>query len=300
MRRLDLNLMQALDALLQTRSVSIAAKQLGVGQPAMSASLARLRALLDDPLLVRGPRGLEPTTRALGLQQQLRAALGTLRDLVATPVGFDPATSDRTFWISGGDYVGMVVLPHLLAALEREAPGVRIRLRYVEKDRLIGCLDDDTLDLAFAVIDTPPARIRSEVALEEDFVLAVRTNHPLLAETVTAERFAAARHLLFTERGDETGAVDQALASIGLSRTVAATVPLVSLVSHILLATDLVVTIGRRAADRITRDGAIACAPLPFAIERWQMQLLSARRRDSDPGLRWLRERCLTLAGGAA
>ncbi|GII98866.1 LysR family transcriptional regulator [Sediminihabitans luteus] len=124
---LDLNLLVALDALLQNRSVTRAAAQMGLSQPALSASLARLRRHFDDPLLSRRGNEYHLTPLALLLRDRARTVLaGVERVFAAEPV-FDPATSTREFTVVASDYSVATLGPPLAALLEREAPGVRLR-----------------------------------------------------------------------------------------------------------------------------------------------------------------------------
>src|SRR5215471_14792467 len=117
---LNLNLLPVLDALLAERNVSRAGARLGLSQPAVSNALAQLRAILGDPLLVRGPRGMVPTERALALAGPLRGALAALERGLDPPRAFDAATAERSFTIVTSDFVAFVMLPRLLARLSRE------------------------------------------------------------------------------------------------------------------------------------------------------------------------------------
>lgn len=279
MKRYDLNLLAALDALLRETSVSGAARRLGIGQPAMSAALARLRVLFDDPLLVRTPRGMEATPRAKALAVPLRQTLSELRSLVEPPGAFDPATTQRTFRFSGGDYAGMTVLPPLIEDLQRTASRINIRFRYVEKDSVPQLLDRDELDLALSVVGTLPPRFRTEPLIKESFVCAARVGHPILKGRLTRERFAEADHLLVTERGDEHGCMDELLQRDGLSRRVALTVPSAALVAGALGRSDLVATIARRAGDHIAEQGRIRLFEPPYDAPTWTMSLVWADRK---------------------
>ena len=291
MKRMDMNLLAALDALLREKSVSRAAAQIGIGQPAMSASLARLRALFGDQLLVRTPKGMEPTSRARALAEPLRQLMLDVRSLVEEKAQFDPAQCKRTFHVSGGDYVGMTVLPPLMAALRDRAPGIDLRFRFVEKSRIESLLDSDEVDLALYVSDSFPNHFLSEPLFEENFCLRVRAGHPLLQAPWTLTGFSNAEHLLVTEKGDALGAVDRQLALAGMSRRIAITIPSAALVADLLRATDLVATVGARAARRMARDGSIVAVPPPLPMPPWRMSMVWPGRNSADEGLAWLRER---------
>lgn len=296
MKRYDLNLLAALDALLRERSVSGAAKRLGIGQPAMSAALARLRALFGDELLVRGVRGMQPTPRALSLAEPLQRTLSDLRALVEPTDAFDAATVTRTFRIAGGDYAGMVLLPPLARLVSREAPGIDLRFRFVEKDMVPPCLEDGRIDLALLVTPGLAKRFEVEPLFEETFTCAVRVGHPVLGRVLDAPTFAALDHLLVTERGDERGRVDELLEQAGLSRRIALTVPGAALVAETLRTTDLIATIPRRAARRIAADGSIALVEPPVDAGSWQMSMAWLNRNSREPGLTWLREQLKSIS----
>jgi DNA-binding transcriptional LysR family regulator len=290
MKRYDLNLLLSLDALLRERSVSGAAKRLGIGQPAMSAALGRLRALFDDRILVRGANGMEPTPRAQALSERLRGTLAELATMIEPARAFSPLEAERTFSLSGGDYVGMTLFPEACASFSREAPGIDLRFRYLEKDNALAALDQGIIDLAFLVNDNLPARFGSEVVIEETFVGAARVGHSCLDGPMTAMGFAKELHLLVTERGDATGCVDTALAAAGLKRRIAVTVPSAALVADILQRTDLIATVPRRAGERIAHDGTIRLFDIPVAMPRWSMRSVWAARNAEDPALLWLRK----------
>jgi DNA-binding transcriptional LysR family regulator len=234
---------------------------------------------------------MEPTARARALAVPLRQALAELGALVDPPGTFDPKTARRTFRISGGDYAGMTVLPALIEDLQRGAPGIDIRFRYVEKDALPPLLDRDELDLGIAVVGDLPPRFRCEPLIEETFVCAVRAGHPILDAPLTPERFANADHLLVTERADEHGCMDELLERGGLVRRIALTVPSAALVAGVLAHSDLIATIPRRAGEHIAEDGAITLVAPPYDAGAWTMSLIWADRNTHDPGLLWLRER---------
>ena len=129
LHRLDLNLLLAFDVLIAECNVTRAAERMSIGQPAMSASLMRLRKFFGDPLLVREGRSLVPTSRALGLIEPIREALDTIESTVRISREFDPRTDHRTFTLMASDYVLLLLLSRLLAELEVEAPNIRFTVR---------------------------------------------------------------------------------------------------------------------------------------------------------------------------
>jgi DNA-binding transcriptional LysR family regulator len=147
--RLDLNLLRVFDAIFQTRSVTVAASNLHLTQPAVSKQLNRLRELLEDPLFVRTNDGMAPTPRAEALAGPVRQALSEVRNAIERQLGFDPRSSDRTFRIYTSDLGQMVFLPKLLELISREAPAVNIHTVQVPAQRMRGvALESGDVDLA--------------------------------------------------------------------------------------------------------------------------------------------------------
>ncbi len=163
--RIDLNLLVALDALLDERSVTrAAAARVGIGQSAMSSSLARLRRLFDDELLTRAPDGMRPTPRALKIAEPLRATSGRCRRWCIGRSGSTRPTVERSFTVSLPDSVEALLGPRLIAQLRRDAPGIRLLLRSVERTRILDELDADQVDLAIGLSRGQHHKQRSSTA----------------------------------------------------------------------------------------------------------------------------------------
>src|SRR6201991_2114022 len=148
LNRIDLNLLVHLEALLSERNVTRAAARVGIGQPAMSHNLARLRELFGDELLTRGPDGLRLTPRAMTLLEPVRTMLAQVESLVSRDQAFDPATAVRTFRFGLSDSMEVLIMPSLLARLREVAPGIQLRLTNFDASRLLDELDADEMDLA--------------------------------------------------------------------------------------------------------------------------------------------------------
>jgi DNA-binding transcriptional LysR family regulator len=297
LQRIDLNLLVAFEALMADRSVSAAAARIGISQPAMSGALARLRDLFHDTLFVRSGRSMLPTVRATQLDGQIAQALAQIRAALEAPSAFDPLTSRRVFNVSGGDYATGVILPRLAARLATAAPSVDLRFRFVEKDATVDLLDSDALDLALGVYPTPPKRLCLQPLFEERFVCLARKGHPGLQGGMTLAAFVALPHLLVTERGDALGAVDEALAKLGLERHVRLTVPHVLVAPMVLPRTDLIASVGARAAHLFAGSAPVEVYEMPLQIPSWRLSMLWSRQRAGDLGLAWLRD---VLAGVGA
>jgi DNA-binding transcriptional LysR family regulator len=290
LQQIDLNLMVAFQALMTERSVSGAAVRLGISQPAMSSTLGRLRALLEDELFVRSGRAMLPTSRAEQLNSQISQALGQISAALEPPAPFDPRTSRRVFNVSGGDYATMVILPRLAACLAEKAPMVDLRFRFVEKDVVVELLDTGALDMALGVFPNPPKRLGLQTLLEEKFVCVARRDHPGLSTGMTLKTFLELPHLLVTERGDATGAVDEALARQGHERRVALTVPHVLVVPSVLTSSNLIATVGARAGRLFAQTAPLMVFDVPVPLSPWRLAMLWSRQKAGDLGFAWLRD----------
>ncbi|MEO8796481.1 MAG: LysR family transcriptional regulator, partial [Polyangiaceae bacterium] len=260
----DLNLLAALEALLLEKNVTRAAARMGVSQSAMSHSLARLRALTGDPLLVRARNEMVPTARAQALAEPLAAAFREIRRALAPAPRFDPKTSCLRVSLATSDYAELVILPKLVARLAKEAPNVELRARQVEEpygERLA----NGTLDLLIQPTEPPitGASIYTRKLFDERFVCVMRKKNPLAPMKLTLARFVEAAHALIAPRGAEGGFIDDALAGLGKKRRVVVAVPHFLIAPHIVAQTDLVLTLAERMSNALEAPLGLVKKPVP-------------------------------------
>jgi len=287
---IDLNLALVLHSVLEERSVSRAARRLGLSQSATSHALARLRNLLDDPVVVRTPEGLAPTPRAQLLAPALASGLQALEQALLTRPAFDPSSAQRAFRLGASDYAEYLLLPPLLERLGKNAPLVdlwAVPLRPEQESQLA------TGDLDVA-IGLPPATDRLaglhlEPLFEERFVCLVRKGHPLTRGKLTVSRFAKARHALIAPRGRPGGAVDSALEGRGLTRRVALAVPHFLVAPPIIARTDLVLTIAERIARAFRASLPLTVLDPPLPLPRFTVAMIWHERTHTDAACVWLR-----------
>lgn len=220
----DANLALALDALLAENSVTRAAARLHTSPAAMSRTLARLRRILQDPLLVRAGQTMVPTPRAEALREEAAAVVRSLGALLSPGTGVDPAGLNSTFTLQTADLVGAALAPRLLALAAREAPGVSFRL-LAEEWEAGSALRDGRIDLEVGSIDHVDPETQVEELVTLRMVAAVRPGHPLTEEPLTPARLAAAQHVAVSRRGRFTGPLDAALAERNLRRRVSVVLP---------------------------------------------------------------------------
>ncbi len=180
LQHLDLNLLRTLDVLLSENNVTRAAQRLNLSQPSVSIQLARLREIFADPLLMPGPRGMQPTARADELRQPLRAALAALEQAVAPVSPFDPATAAETWRVAATDYMASAILLPMLAGLRQASPGSRLAVFELQPARLEQQAASDTVDIFFHTREGAPPGLHQRLLFRERYVLAGRVEHPAL------------------------------------------------------------------------------------------------------------------------
>lgn len=283
----DLNLLHALDVLLEEGSVAAAARRMRLSPSAMSRTLARLREATGDPLLVRAGRRLVSTPRAAELRQRVGAVVQEAEALLRPASAVDPAALARTFTLRTSDGFVETFGPPLIARVAAEAPGVR--LRFVQKlDKDGGPLRAGEVDLETGVVGaTTSPELRAQALFGDRFVGVVREGHPLASGEPTPERYAGCRHVAVLRPGRERGPVDDALAAIGLERDVVATVGGYASALALVRATELLATVPARHTGGLR--GGLHTFSLPFPTPPLVVSLLWHPRLDADAAHRWLR-----------
>lgn len=295
---IDLNLLVVLDALLAERHVTRAAAKVGLTQPAASHALARLRALLDDPILVRGPRGqMVPTDRAVAIAPRLRRSLDDLRIALRGEPVFDPATARRTFRLAASDYAELLLLPALVERLARDAPHVELHFTQVDHDPS-GPLAAGEIDCAIGVWRdrTWPAGFFHARLFDDTFRCLVRSGHPIAKRRLTLARFLELGHVLIAPRASRGGYVDEALERLGKRRRVAVMVPHFLVAPHVIAASDLVITLPARVARTFAAPFDLAVLAPPVELPGFTTGLVWHERAHHDAGQRWLREQLAAVA----
>ena len=290
----DLNLLVALDALLEAENVTRAARRIGLSQSALSSALGRLRQLFGDPLLVRARGGMSPTPLARRLRAPVRRALDEVAGMLRPAGPFDTSRPHR-FRIAVTDYVGLVLLPALAARVLGTGPAIDLEVRTLD-DWLLPAddLDRGAIDLAVSFFRDLPPRLRAERLFDEVFVCAVRRGHPTVGRRLGIRQYTQLPHLLVSPRAGVTGAVDAALAARGLTRRVAVTVPHFAVAPAVLARTDCVATLAGRIARLAARRAALRVLTPPLDLPGFAVQMVWHPQTDADPAASWLRDQIRT------
>ncbi|WP_410632931.1 LysR family transcriptional regulator [Amycolatopsis sp. cmx-4-83] len=297
----DLNLIEALDALLTESSVTKAAERLHTSAPAMSRTLARLRRAFDDPLLVRAGRDLVPTPRALELRGEVHAIAARARALFGPSTAADPRTAVRGFDLQVTDMLSTTFIPSLIDDLRTQAPGISLRLR-PENLQDVPALREGLVDLELGTLRPGDPEVHTETLVTETLVGAIRPDHPLAkVKTVTPKRFAAADHIVVSRRGRAHGPIDERLAELGLNRRVVAVLPSFAGALHVARGTDVVCVTPARLGRPMLETLGLRTFPLPVAVPEVVLGMAWHPRNHHDRTHALLRERVrriMTLVAG--
>ena len=297
--RLDLNLLVTLEALLTERNVTKAAARLHLSQPAVSAQLARLRDVFEDPLLLPAQRGMTPTAKALALLEPLRQALDQVRGVATSHLHFDPATADLTVTIAASDYLQMAVLQPLVLRLRRSAPGVRVAIRQMDSHQHAAQLARGDIDLCLMQPMEAAPSLRMRPLFQECYKLIARRGHPVVTGKLGAKAFARLEQVVVSPAGGAFSTpVDHALAALGLKRQVVLSAASFLFVPDIVGRSDLVALVPERLVRHRAAGLQVLAPPLP--IDGFEIAMVWHERNHGHVAQRWLRDEVHAAAGPRA
>lgn len=282
----DLNLLTALEALLRRRHVTRAAEDVGLSQPAISHVLARLRQVLGDELLVRGPSGLALTSRSQEIAPRVAAVLNAARAIYRPPI-FEPSKVRRVLNIVGADLHSILFVPELMDRVRKEAPGVQVSIQNYTRD-LFKRLEDGSIDLVFADAQTPlPPGAVSTVIGEDRYALVMREKHPAAAKKWTVAEYANWESVVVSIFGDGVSDVDARLAKAGVARRVGLSTPHFMASLAAVSATDMIATTSRLFATKYAKAYRLVVREPPFPEIRLTSTIVGSALRMNDPAIRW-------------
>lgn len=288
--KLDLNLLIALDALIEEGSVNGAAARLHLSGPAMSRALGRVRKAICDPVLVRSGRAMVRTPHAEAIRAEVHALVARATRIFDRTGPLDLSTVERTFTVQADDSTFAVAGAALLTRIRREAPGVTIRFLGEGPRDDTPPLRDGTADLEIGVIDRPTPETRVEALISEESVVVVRRGHPLdNGEPVGLREYAAAEHLTVSRRGILRGPIDEFLARHGLTREVVVSVPTASIAMLMVADSDLVGRAARRMHRPLVDRLGLVMLDTPLVLPGLEIAQAWHAKFAADPGHAWLR-----------
>ena len=300
--KIDLHLIRVLHTVLTERSVSRAAIRLGMHQPAVSASLKRLRDFAQDPLLVRSGSGMVPTEAGLRMIDPSATILRGAEMLFADARGFEPASATHTFRIAASDYLDSLFLPRLVSQIKSLAPLCQIEILPLSRDSDYRAhLAQGEVDIVIGNWTTPPDDLHLGILFDDEVVSLVSDQHPAVRRGWSQQDWLEAEHVApgATHPGAK-GVLEEHLDALGLQRNITARVAHFSLIPSIVASTLLVLTTGRAYCQRFVGWLPVTVLPCPVPFPRMRYYQLWHERSHASASGRWLRERVKTVAARLA
>jgi len=297
LHELDLNLLVVFNQMLVERRVSKVAETLGVSQPAVSNSLAKLRKLFGDELFLRTPKGMEPTPYADQLAESVSYALAMIHSGVNQRSSFEPSSARRAITIGMTDIGEIYFLPALIERLHREAPGITLSTVRNAAINLRDELESGKVDLAIGLLPQLKAGFFQRRLFTQRYVCLMRRGHRLDKRKLSLAEFSAAEHLVVISAGTGHGKVDELLQRSGVERNVRLTVPHYVSVGHILRGSDLIATVPERLAERLVEPFGLVSVPHPAKLPDVAINAFWHAKYHRSPANRWLRGVVFELFG---
>ncbi|CAN5399963.1 LysR family transcriptional regulator [soil metagenome] len=306
-RTLDLNLLRVFDEVMAERSLTRAARNLSLTQPAVSNALRRLRETLGDELVQRSGQGMAPTPRAVVIWPAVREALRQLQASLI-PNEFIPAEATTAFVLAMADATAAELIPGLTEILEREALGVSIRVVPLTTRDPRQMLDEEACDLAVgyfpSVVPDLTAKAQNGATMpflfqrlyDGEYVCVMRKNHPLAGGILSLDDFCAARHMLVSFSGRPYGFIDESLAALSRERRVVLTVNQFFTAGRVVAHSNLLTVLPRHFVRVTGIAEQLALQPLPFAVSPVHVDSLWHRRSDQRSAHVWLRQAVVRAA----
>lgn len=289
-RRINLNLLVALDALLTEKNVTQAGNNIHITQSAMSSALARLRELFNDPLLIREGRAMKLTSKALELAPKVHEILLQIERTIM-PTDFDPKSSEHTFRIGMSDYVEFVLLPKLLPLLDKVAPNVRLKITHLNALDKREPFDEMQLDIGIGIVfDKTHESLSTELLFTDTSACVADAKNPLLQKKLTLQKYLQAKHMviIFPEEPYRS-CIDITLDKLGYKRNSVIAVPHMIPGLFALANTALLVTTTSIIAHSIAKSLKLAIQKPPFKTELVEVKQAWPKQFDNNSGHKWLR-----------
>lgn len=288
----DLRLLKTFQVLMAERSVSRAATHLGLSQPAMSHCLAKLRAVFDDPLLIKRSGLMVPTQRGLDLQKEVTALLQRVQRLIAAPSAFSPLTAKQHFRVMSPEFAGALMTPPLLLKLARDAPNVDVSFQAADPTRALEYLESGEFDCRLGWWPAPAPGLRHKILFADRMVTIVRSDGAHARGGLTREQYLDARHIRVQPPGLSFSmrSLDQAAVRLGHRLRIAALVQNAIIMMESIERSDFIGTMTERLAQRLVRHFGVRILPLPLTVPDLKVALYWHERTQRQPAQRWFRE----------
>jgi len=304
--RVDLNLLRYLDVLLRERNVTKAANQLSISQPAMSSGLRRLRALFDDPLLIRTSEGMTPTQRALDLQPAIREVLSGVEIVVQPQSDFEAATAEHVFRVMATDYAESTIFPYILQRLREQAPGVTLDIM-TPSDVSFLDVEQGKVDMVINRFVSIPQSFHQKTIWQDSFACLFSVDNPI-KDNFTLDTYLQSQHVWVSKTGmgvgvgmnpddvQRLGWVDEALTALGKKRHIAVFTRHYQAAMLMAQQNDLIVTIPAKAARLQADNPRVVVKEPPFNIPPMDLKMAWSPLLQNNPAHRWMRRLIVEVA----
>jgi DNA-binding transcriptional LysR family regulator len=292
---LDLRLLVVFDAVIRRGSLTLAGDSLGMSQPLVSQSLAKLRQYFGDPLFVRTSAGMSPTPRARELAPKIAAMIQLMQEALESPEQFDPATSTQTFSFAATDFGAAYLLPRLLQYLSKHAPGIRVRAAHAPRQGVDDLLEDGQVDIAFGSFAITRSPFYQRRLYYSDYVCLARAEHPCVRGTLTREVYLSAQHGLVAPLPSGYEALERFLLENVPASNFTVIVPNFLTVLTTLPSSDALFTLSRRAGEQIAQLLRAQLLELPVQIPGFAVRQFWHERFHKDPANKWFRDLIYSL-----
>jgi LysR family transcriptional regulator, mexEF-oprN operon transcriptional activator len=293
----DLNLLSVLDALIAERHVTRASRRLSRSQPAISNSLHRLRDLLRDELLVRGPDGMNLTPRAEAIRGPLREIMTLIDEKIIEETTFDPSLATGVYRLSMPDRLALAVIPALTARLTKMAPAMDLHLMTADRRQALHLLEDDRADVALGWFDEKPRNINSEFLGDEELYCVFRKGHPVTRSKASLKSILSFPHLIVSATGGRSAIFDDLLARYNLKRRAHVSVSNYTAVPHLLKHSDMIAVLTKLASDVLERSYGLSKQSVPFEFSKIATNMIWHSRNERDGKQAWLRKQIKEVYG---
>ncbi len=293
LKNLDLNLLLVFEAIYKTKSVTLAADEIGLTQSSASNALNRLREYFHDPLFVRVSGQMEATPFAQKLSTPVQQALGELKQAIEDTRAFDPSVTKRSFSICTSEVGQRVFLPKLLKHLSQVAPNVSLSIVDIEANKIDDSLMQGGIDLAVGFFEEFGQNFHMQKLFAEEYVVMVRQNHPVIYKELTLDSYVRGAHIVYlpssASHSSLENRLDREFARIGVTRNVGLRVAHSMGLSSIVANTDLMVTLPSRLAETFRHSENIQIYKVPFPLGKIEICQHWHARFHHDKANQWLR-----------
>lgn len=295
-KKLDLNLLVALDHMMTLKSVSAAADKMFMSQSAMSNALTRLRTYFDDPLLVQVGKRMELTPRAEAMKPAIRDILVRIEATIDTQPEFDPTVSNRTFNILVSDYTLRVFMPLVMQELDKQGARVKINL-LAQSDSPFLMLERGDVDLLITPDLFVSENHPSSLLFEDKYVVVACGKGPYAKEPIDLMGYQTIPHAIMVPPSqDARPAEGHLLEAAGVTRNVELSTFSFSALPHLLSNTARIATVHRHLAVTAIKSNDLVIHDLPFETPPFRQMMQWHSYRDTDPGITWIRRTFETAA----